>query len=116
MIRYQKVTFEPQESLATFTITGVSTTRHESRELTKMVEQGETIGLGQFNIKRVIFNAPATIVFWKDGTKTVVKCQGEDVYNKEVGLALCFAKKALGNKSRYNDLFKKYISESEGLA
>lgn len=26
-------------------------------------------------IKNVIFNDPATIVFWKDGTKTVVKCQ-----------------------------------------
>lgn len=25
-------------------------------------------------IERVIFNAPATIVFWSDGTKSVVKC------------------------------------------
>ena len=28
-------------------------------------------------IKKVIFNAPATIVFWDDGTKTVVKCENE---------------------------------------
>ena len=26
-------------------------------------------------IKDVIFNEPATIIIWKDGTKTVVKCQ-----------------------------------------
>lgn len=25
-------------------------------------------------IERVIYNAPATIIFWSDGTKTVVKC------------------------------------------
>lgn len=25
-------------------------------------------------IKRVIYNAPATIIFWSDGEKTVVKC------------------------------------------
>ena len=41
-------------------------------------------------IKDVIFNDPATIVIWKDGTKTVVKCQTEtgDTYNKELGLAI----------------------------
>ncbi len=29
----------------------------------------------KLKIERVIFNAPATIVFWNDGTKTVVKCR-----------------------------------------
>lgn len=33
---------------------------------------------GWFNytpiVERVIFNHPATIIFWKDGSKTVVKC------------------------------------------
>ena len=61
----------------------------------------------QFEIKNVIFNDPATIVYWADGTKTVVKCQDGDIYNKEAGLALCIAKKALGNKSSFNNLFKE---------
>lgn len=64
-----------------------------------------------FIIKDVIFNDPATIVFWADGTKTVVKCQEDDIYSEEVGLALCFAKKALGNKSNFNNVFKKWIPE-----
>jgi hypothetical protein len=64
-----------------------------------------------FIIKDVIFNNPATIVFWTDGTKTVVKCQEDDIYSEEVGLALCFAKKALGNKSNFNNVFKKWIPE-----
>ena len=51
-------------------------------------------------IKEIIFSDPATIVFWIDGTKTVVKCQKGEKYDKEKGLALCVAKKALGNTSR----------------
>lgn len=66
-----------------------------------------------FDIDRVIFNAPATIVIWADGTKTVVKCQEGDVYSKETGLALCFAKKALGNKGGFNDVFHKWIPEKK---
>lgn len=64
-------------------------------------------------IKDVIFNDPATIVFWKDGTKTVVKCQKEtgDVYSKETGLAMAMAKKAYGNKGNFNNVFTKWLSE-----
>lgn len=62
-------------------------------------------------ISRVIFNDPATIVFWDDGTKTVVKCQEGDTYSKETGLALCIAKKTLGNKGNFNNVFKKWCEE-----
>lgn len=60
-------------------------------------------------IKKVIFNGPATIVFWSDATKTVVKCQEDDAghYSKISGLALCIAKKAFGNTGRYFDAFKE---------
>lgn len=66
-----------------------------------------------FEIKEVIFNNPATIVLWNDGTKTVVKCDPDDIYEKEVGLALCIAKKALGNQGNYNNVFRKWIPEAE---
>ena len=59
-------------------------------------------------IKNVKFDGPATIVFWADGTKTVVKCQDGDDYSEEVGLAMCIVKKVFGNKSKYNDIFKKW--------
>ena len=61
-------------------------------------------------IKNVKFNGPATIVFWADGTKTVVKCQDGDDYSEEVGLAMCIAKKVFGNTSKYNDIFKKWCN------
>jgi hypothetical protein len=54
-----------------------------------------------------------TIVIWDDGTKTIVKCQEGDTYSKETGLALCIAKKALGNMSNFNNVFKKWIPEEK---
>lgn len=58
--------------------------------------------------KKVIFNNPATIVIWSDGTKTVVKRQKGDRYNKEAGLALCYVKKFCGNNTSrgLNDILK----------
>lgn len=63
------------------------------------------------SIKEVIFNKPATIVKWNDGTKTVVKCQPGDEYSRETGLAMCIAKKYLGNKGNFNEVFKKFIED-----
>lgn len=51
--------------------------------------------------KKVIFNYPATIVLWNDGTKTVVKCGDDEVWDPEKGLAMCIVKKAFGNKGNY---------------
>ena len=65
------------------------------------------------NISKVIFNYPATIVNWDDGSKTVVKCQPGDIYSKETGLALCIAKKYFGNKGNFNEVFKKWIPEEK---
>lgn len=57
---------------------------------------------------RIIVNYPATIVFWKDGTKTVVKCAAgtdPDLYG-----AFCAAvcKKVFGSNSN----LKKVIEEA----
>ena len=64
-------------------------------------------------IKDVIFNEPATIVMWSDGTKTVVKCQEGEGYDPEKGMAMAISKKALGNKGNYCEVFKKWLPEEE---
>lgn len=64
-------------------------------------------------IKNVIFNDPATIVFWEDGTKTVVKCQDGDEFDPEKGLAMAIAKKAYGNKGNYCNKIKKWLLKEE---
>ena len=65
------------------------------------------------NIKNVIFNDPATIVFWSDGAKTVVKAQDGEPYDEEKGLAMAISKKALGNKGNYCNEFKKWLPEED---
>jgi hypothetical protein len=66
-----------------------------------------------FEIERVIFSNPATIVIWKDGSKTVVKCQEGDTFSEETGLAMAICKKVFGNKGNFNDIFKKWLPEEE---
>jgi hypothetical protein len=68
------------------------------------------------SIKEVIFNNPATVVIWADGTKTVVKCQEGDTYNEELGLAMCISKKFFGNKGNFNEVFKKWIPKEPELS
>ena len=48
-------------------------------------------------IKEVIYNDPAVVVLWNDGTKTVSKCDYGDNFNPEFGLILCVLKKVVGN-------------------
>lgn len=49
-------------------------------------------------IKKVIFNPPATIIFWKDGTKTVVKTRDDEDFDHEKGFAMAVAKKYFGTR------------------
>ncbi len=59
-------------------------------------------------INKVIYNPPATIILWNDGTKTMSKCDGEDTYNKATGFMLCVLKKKYGNKT-VKRMFDKYV-------
>lgn len=62
----------------------------------------------ELDIQNVIFNDPATIVFWNDGTKTVVKAAGGDPFEPEVGIAMCISKKIFGNQGSYYNKIKKW--------
>lgn len=57
--------------------------------------------------KKVIFSGPATTILWRDGTKTTVKCARHDIYDEEVGIAMCYLKKMLGNKGNFNNIFRE---------
>ena len=60
-----------------------------------------------FEIQSVLSNKKkkAFTVVWADGTTTVVHCQPGDKWDDEKALAMCFTKKALGNKGNFNDKF-----------
>ena len=64
-------------------------------------------------IKNVIFNDPATIILWNDGTKTVVKVQDGDRFDPEKGLTMAIVKKLLGNQGNYYNELKKWLPKEE---
>lgn len=65
---------------------------------------------------KILIQGTATIIWWSDGTKTVVKCQKGDKMDPEKGIAMCVMKKFMGtNKtgSNYLDFAKPAIAEYE---
>lgn len=64
-----------------------------------------------FVIDKVIFNPPATIVYWLDGTKTVVKCKEGEEFSEWAGIALCLAKKLYG--PNFHKIFKRHCPDPE---
>ena len=64
-----------------------------------------------FVIDKVLFNPPATIVFWLDGTKTVVKCKEGEEFSEWAGIALCLAKKLYG--PNFHKIFRAHCSDPE---
>ena len=59
-------------------------------------------------VREVRYNGPATIVFWEDNTKTVVKEQpGELCYDPDKAFAMAVCKKLFGNK------FNRHLTEAQ---
>ena len=65
-----------------------------------------------YSITRVIFNGPATIVFWEDGSKTVVKCKEGTHYDERTAIMWAIMKKNCGNNTRANRVMNKLINEA----
>lgn len=65
-----------------------------------------------FTPKKVIFNDPATIVIWNDGTKTVVKRREGEIDDKEKAVMYCILKKMCGSKSNMDKYLKTFLKEA----
>ena len=63
-------------------------------------------------IDRVVFNDPATIVFWEDGTKTVVKCMKGERFERYAGFAAACMKKMFGSTSHAKAIMDSLTVES----
>ena len=62
-------------------------------------------------IDRVIFNDPATIIYWKDGSKTVVKRSEDDIWDPEKGFCMAVIKKLYGRTS----FIKRFMEPEEEM-
>ena len=52
---------------------------------------------GEVYITRVLYNNPATIVFWNDNTKTIATAHDGDTYDVTTGVLICVLKKLMGS-------------------
>lgn len=59
------------------------------------------------HIDHVKFNGPATIVFWKDGTKTVVKHDGKGRKDKRQAILYAFIRKIYGEGKPYHNILNE---------
>jgi hypothetical protein len=62
--------------------------------------------ISDFKPERITFSGLTTVVFWKDNSKTIVKCSCSDVYDREHAVAMAIAHKMFGSKNQ----FKKFVS------
>lgn len=82
------------------------------RVMEEAAKKKEETNMTAASIKNVIFNPPATIVFWTDGSKTVVKCNAKDEFDPEKGLAMAIAKRCAGNSDDFYKEIKKWVEKS----
>lgn len=86
---------------------------NEYREFCDNILKEKNKAIYDSMIQRVIFNPPATIVFWRDGSKTVVKCGKNDIFDPEKGLAMAISKRAFGDNRDYYEVFAKWVGKYE---
>ncbi len=63
--------------------------------------------------KKIIFNGPATIVIWQDDTKTVVKCGGNEEYDRKLAFKYALHKRYCDkHKHNYLRQFTKALEKT----
>lgn len=64
-------------------------------------------------IRNVIFNDPATIIFWMDGSKTVVKCMQGYEFDAYTGFMAAVCKKLFGSSSAVRKIVHSYHKQCQ---
>lgn len=67
----------------------------------------------RITVKKVVFNPPATIIIWNDGSKSVVKAQNGEPFDPEKGFVMAYLKKLLGNDNTFNKEITKWVKYEE---
>lgn len=61
------------------------------------------------DVKKVIFNDPKNIVLWADGTKTIVSCGEDDIYDYYSGFCAAVVKKLFGSTTHAKKVLGKVV-------
>lgn len=91
-----------------------SFTKSVAKSITKWLDDKEKLNMKRkykHAIDKVIFNPPATIIMWRSGEKTVVKCGDDEAFDPEKGLAMAIAKHEMGNRGNYYNQIRDILEE-----
>ncbi len=70
----------------------------------------------RYKVKKILYNGPATIVYWADGEKTVVKCMDADTFDPMAGFCAALAKRVYGSTGAVKQIIKaSRYEESKAL-
>lgn len=69
--------------------------------------------LDKFTPNRILRSGPATIVFWQDGTKTVVKKAPDEEDNAYAAFTAALGKKIFGSNSKLKKTVKDLMEEQK---
>lgn len=58
------------------------------------------------DVEKILFSPPHTIVFWEDGSSTIVKCMKGQQFDSYTGFAMACMKKMFGSTSRWTKIMK----------
>lgn len=74
------------------------------------------LGISEFyEPEKILVSGPATIVFWKDGTKTIVKLSEGDHYDEYTAYCIALTKKLCGSNSKIKSILKKKLVVEEKM-
>lgn len=60
----------------------------------------------RYKVKKILYHGPATIVYWADGEKTVVKCMESDTFDPMAGFCAALAKRVYGSTGAVKQIIK----------
>ena len=103
----KKIEIEGENDMPTYSLSSCL----KSLENIKIVNQLPKFDKNE--IKDVKYNDPATIVFWKDGTKTIVRCPVGKKYDEYEAFTAALAIKIFGNNSHLKKVIKRTFSEQK---
>lgn len=66
-------------------------------------------------IDNVIFSGPVTVVKWKDGSHTRVRCAEGERYDQEKGLLAAMAKKLYEDTNIYVEELRKWCDDDDDV-
>lgn len=83
------------------------------KENETMNKNNETVS--RIGVTRIVEDGPATIVFWADGTKTVLKKSKDDAYDPEKAVMYALLFKIFGDCNSHTEIIKAIKRMTEGI-